>query len=813
MDYFSESYALELNPVAPAASSAVFGKLRLTAITNRLLRVEYSKNGVFTDCATQIVWNRSVDGGGSLQAKKARGKIIAETQAVIFTLRAKDGKLVSAYFKDTGRKADDPHEGNLRGTCRTLDQTVGATRLGEGLISREGLTVMEDDSLLLDENSHVSPRESKGSDCYYFAYGHNYRGCLRDFYAITGQVPLIPRYSLANWWSRYKAYTQQEYLELMARFDKEEIPIAVATVDMDWHLVDLSDYAEKLTTITDPRRKRSITRLFQNLGWTGYTWDEKLFPDWRDFLATLQAQGRKVTLNLHPADGVRAFEEPYAKMAEAMGTDPKSGEQICFDITDPRFVEHYFKVLHHPLEDAGVDFWWIDWQQGTKTNIPGLDPLWALNHYHYLDSKRTPDRDGKEKSASKRRPLILSRYAGPGSHRYPLGFSGDTMISWACLRFQPYFTANAANVGYGWWSHDIGGHHMGSKDDELYLRWVQFGVFNPIMRLHSTSNEFMGKEPWKYRDDVYKYTVELLRLRHRLVPYLYSMNKRSHTEGIALCEPLYYTHPNVEAAYKYGNEYYFGSELLCAPVTEKISKHTNLAQVKLWLPEGRWTDIFNGRIYNGGREATLCRGAESIPVLAKEGAIIPLALDGKTNSVANPAELELWLYRGDGEFTLYEDDGESMAYLDGAYRETRFSLTEGENTLRLSIRGAGGDELSFMPQSRTYRLAFRDLVSARSISVTINGKGAEYKLLPGDTLTVELAGISPLDEVELELAGVEVLKNEPLREALIELITKFQCDVHYKKASWTKFIEEPSGEIPGHKRFHAPIRELLELWR
>ena len=130
--------------------------------------------------------------------------------------------------------------------------------------------------------------------------------------------------------------------------------------------------------------------------------------------------------------------------------------------------------------------WWIDWQQGSESRFPGVDPLWLLNHYHFLRSAR------KEK-----RPFIFSRYAGPGSHRYPAGFSGDSVTSWNSLRFQPYFTATAANIGYGWWSHDIGGHCAGKKDPELMMRWVQLGVFSPIMRLHSTSNLFNGKEPWK----------------------------------------------------------------------------------------------------------------------------------------------------------------------------------------------------------------------------------------------------------------------------------------------------------------------------
>ena len=144
-------------------------------------------------------------------------------------------------------------------------------------------------------------------------------------------------------------------------------------------------------------------------------------------------------------------------------------------------------MLHRGLEDDGVDFWWLDWQSGPHSRVAGIDPLWMLNHFHFLDSAR----DG-------RRPLTFSRYAGPGSHRYPVGFSGDTVISWASLAFQPYFTATASNIGYGWWSHDIGGHMFGGKDDELATRWLQLGVFSPILRLHSSANEFTTKEPWTY---------------------------------------------------------------------------------------------------------------------------------------------------------------------------------------------------------------------------------------------------------------------------------------------------------------------------
>ena len=165
--------------------------------------------------------------------------------------------------------------------------------------------------------------------------------------------------------------------------------------------------------------------------------------------------------------------------------------------------------------------------------------------------------------------LTFSRYAGPGSHRYPVGFSGDSIVTWESLNFQPYFTSTASNIGYGWWSHDIGGHMLGYRDNELALRWVQLGVFSPINRLHSSKNEFMGKEPWQFPMEIGEVMKEFLRLRHQMLPYLYTMNYRAYKENTPLILPMYYTYPAEQVAYTVKNEYEYGTAFIVAPVTEK----------------------------------------------------------------------------------------------------------------------------------------------------------------------------------------------------------------------------------------------------
>ena len=650
---------------------------RATYITPRLIRFEA---GTFTDLPSVAVWFRRFE-SGNMKTEEKGSVITIETDEAVFTV--KNLRPYSVYFKDTKRTEIFAKQKNLKGTCRTLDMTNGKAKLGEGFITENGAYLFDDsDSLLIDKNGRFIKREDGGKDFYLFAYGKNYRETINAFYNISSRVPMIPRFALGVWWSRYHAYTQQEYLDLMLRFKDEGIPLTVATVDMDWHWVKIKDkFGLKYN------------------GWTGYSWNTDLFPDYKAFLRELHEMNLSVTLNLHPADGFREYEDMYEDMAKAVGIDPKSKKTVEFSCSDDDFWNAYFDIGHKPYERDGVDFWWIDWQQGKKSDAQGLDPLLALNHYHFLDNAE----NGKL-------PLILSRYSGAGSHRYPLGFSGDTFISWKSLDFQPYFTANAANAAYTWWSHDIGGHMFGTRDDELYIRWLQLGVFSPIMRLHSSNMLALGKEPWKYSAEVCRAAKEWLRLRHRLIPYIYTMDHRTHTDGVALCEPMYYSYPENESAYNVPNQFMFGSELMVCPITKPNSKKILMGSTKAWIPEGRWTDIFTLKSYTGEKMLELFRDTETMPVLAKEGAIIPMSAD-EGNSSANPESFEIWAFSGNGEFMLKEDDG--SVDFNNHTASTKFEISYDNGKVSFTVNAAEGDT-AVIPQKRNYTVRVRDL--------TVDGK-------------------------------------------------------------------------------------------
>ncbi len=751
------------------AENIIVGKgFRITVLTDSLFRVEVSDNDVFSDSATQMVWFRNLSAVKfSTETVGSVLKIITEKVTLFFDTAAKKA---TAVILPDGVKSSVNNSGNLKGTARTLDMSVGNFQMlfpdwlkrpwifhlefCNGVVGTNGVAVIPDNSLRLGDNGELSAAADE-KDAYIFAYGKDYRAAVKALFAISGEVPMLPRYALGNWWSRYKAYSQQEYVDLMQRFIDSKIPVTVATIDMDWHWVNVKRFGKVPMGWSDGRN-----------GWTGYSWNTDLFPDYKAFLKWLKDNNFRITVNLHPASGVRCFEDMYEGIAREMGIDPTTKQAVKFDIADPRFVNAYFKYLHKPYEKDGVDFWWIDWQQGKDPAVWGLDPLWSLNHYHYLDD--CVDADGNS-----RRGLILSRYAGAGSHRYPLGFSGDTFVRWTSLKFQPYFTANATNIGYTWWSHDIGGHMFGINDFELYMRWIQLGVFSPINRLHSTSAELMGKEPWKRRKDIEIYTTELLRLRHRLIPYLYTMNRRTNSEGLALCEPMYYSYPDANEAYDKSvrNQYMFGSEMMVCPITSKTDKRTGLASVKAWLPKGRWTDFFTGTVYEGNNNyLELFRDLSDIPVLIKAGGIVPLSSKYDTNDSGNPADMDIAVYRGNGVFKLYEDKGDGMDY-EEHNAITVFRVNEKDKDLIFRIEPAKGD-LAVIPTQRNYTVQFRDIVTA-NVTVKVNNKDFAA-VIEDKTLSVKLNGILPTDTVEITVSNYTVIRNLPLKERAIELCSRYQ---------------------------------------
>jgi len=675
------------NPVANPDSVVTNDHARFTILTPRLIRLEWSEAAEFEDRGTYAFPTRygpaphfathvdgdvlTIDTGAlTLRYKQSSGKFTANNLSIIFDLNGERQTWVPGT----------PNPLNLRGTRRTLDMCEGDAALDEGILSRAGWALFDDSHAVVfnPDDGWVAPRpDCEVQDWVFFGYGHDYEGALAEYTHFGGQIPLIPRFVLGTWWSRYWAYSAQDLKDLVHDFERHDLPLDVLVIDIDWHT---------------PR------------SWTGYTWNRQLFPDPPAFLRWVHEKGLRVTLNLHPAEGVQQFEEIYPRFAEAMGVDPQTGEAIPFRITDRKFVKDYFELLHHPMEGQGVDFWWLDWQQGETSEMKGLDPLPWLNHVHFTDSTRR----GK-------RPMLYSRWGGLGNHRYHIGFSGDTYAVWPTLQFQPYFTATASNVVYGWWSHDVGGHMGGATKPELYARWVQFGALSPCLRLHATKDPRAERRPWKYPEEVYQAAKDAFHWRYRLVPYIYTMARVASDTSISLCRPMYYQYPEEDAAYVARYQYFFGDQMISAPIVHPADPETGLAATDVWVPEGAWIDYITKETFIGPRWVRLVGDLTRVPMLMKAGAILPLApsfetippphlASGTTDAIPQD-RLVLSIFPGaSGVFRLYEDDGVTEAYRQGQYEWTEIrTRVEGESTWVVHIAPVEG-RCDVLPDRRQYEI-------------------------------------------------------------------------------------------------------------
>jgi len=760
------------------------GDLRLTVLTPCLLRIQQGND---TDDATLTVIQRDL---GDCPVEAAVESGVTTLRTGVLTLRH-DPALPLAQGLTIQRETapaflwhyGDKPTHNLGGTTSTLDGVDGACPIQDGICSLDGFALIDDSQTpLIRPDGWFAPHPD-GLDVYFFGYGHDYAQCVKDYYRLTGAPGMLPAWALGNWWSRYHAYTDTEYLSLMDQFHKRDVPLSVGIVDMDWHLTD------------------GDGREYWRDGWTGYTWNEKLFPDYKGFIDKLHQRGLRTALNLHPSSGVRKHEAQYPAMAARMGVDPATETPIPFDWLNPDFLAAYFEELHFPYEADGIDFWWMDWQQGSdyaaitgdgrKPQGPtGITPLWMLNHMHYLAAQR----GGK-------RPMIFSRFAGLGSQRYPIGFSGDTYITWESLRFQPYFTATASNIGYSWWSHDIGGHMGGYRDDELTVRWIQLGVFSPIFRLHSSDSPFLGREPWYNNRRAQLVIEDMMRLRHRLFPYLYTMCRRNAADLIPLVRPMYHTHPEHDEAYQMPNEYWFGSELLAAPVTQKADE-SDLGKADAWLPDGLWVDFFTGYVYKGGKKLSLYRPLEEMPLLLKAGGIVPMqAHVPGSRQLGGAEEMELVVAAGaSGAFTLYEDDGETLAYQQGGYAQTPITLDWQEKRAELTIHAAQG-QTALVP-TRDWTLYLRGFRRGAAVSVGGETLPACYDEAY-NTLVVTLQEVRPDRGVRLEITHETALvhDNSDCRARILDRVTRAQNSQREKA-----FLMETADRLLRDAAHGKPVR-------
>lgn len=752
------SPAIADNPKADAKAVVTSGNARFTVLTPQLIRMEWSADGQFEDRATLTFVNRETP-VPEFKVRESRSKLTITTPALTLTY-LKNGKFsdknLKAVFTLNGREVvwtpgmENPQ--NLLGTTRTLDGADGSKLkepMEQGILSRAGWSLIDDSQrhVLTPDGSEweewIEARpEGDRQDLYLFAYGHDYKQALADYALVAGRAPMPPKYTLGYWWSRYWQYSDNEFVDLVNKLKSMDVPIDVLIVDMDWH------ETWGLRKSNSPKDEYG-----QRIGWTGYTWQKELFPSPANFLKWTENEELKVALNLHPASGIQPYEAVYDDFTKEYGWSEK-GKSVPFKIDERKWADAYFKTVLEPMERNGVDFWWLDWQQWKESKYtPGLSNTFWLNHTFFNHAER--QNPGL-------RPFIYHRWGGLGSHRYPLAFSGDTYATWPMLAYLPYFTATASNVNYGWWGHDIGGHmfHKTQKatDPELYTRWLQYGVFTPIFKTHSTKDPRIERCIWCFPDHMFLMR-DAIRLRYTLAPYIYNAARENYDTGVGMCRPMYYDYPESDKAYETPEQFMFGNDILATTITQPVDSITGLAPRTIWFPEGAWFDCATGSMYEGGRTEELHYTLAENPHYAKAGSIIPMN-PATVKNLQQPCDTLVLTFipGGDGQLRHYEDDGMSQQYKTN-YAVTTVTKKQEGNTVRVRISPREGS-FAGASDSRSYELRFPAVFPPKCVKV--NGKELAYSRFPkagewtydGYTLApVIYTGTTACDApVEIELA-------------------------------------------------------------
>lgn len=598
---------------------------------------------------------------------------------------------------------------------RYVNMAGDLTRFQPGLLSRNGYFLLNDSTgAVLDEDNFPIERNTPGTrDLYFFGYGSDYKAAFQDFRLLSGAIPLPPKNIFGITFSRWPTFADGEARAVVEHFQQETIPLSVLVLDFEWHVPDFSHW----------------------------DWNPEKYPDPEGFLAWAHSQHLLVPVSVHPqtmASSDSHF-EPFVQTSgtrykvQRVADDPAiarwtmSGADrfVPLDLANRAEAEAVKTLCCEPILRQGVDYWWVD---GVAASMNGADGQLLTSKVFYETTE-----DGN------RRGMVQGRYGGLGSHRHGVFFTGDTESQWEVLQSQCEFNIRAGQSGMAYVSHDIGGFNHAEApllDPDLYVRWLQFGVFSPVIRFHSKPGAG-SREPWDYGPRNMDTARRWLALRNSLMPYIYSAARDAYATGIPLVRGLYIEHPDDGACYRF-DEYLFGDALLVAPVLTPSNHRT------VYLPEGVWHEFESGKQVLGGKEINVFATLGQVPVFVKAGAIIVREDDPAQPVRPFVQDLLLDAYPGGQASTvLYEDDGRTRDYQRDGFALTRFGLRETEGGVVVTGHPTEGRSLG---HDRHVKLQM--VLPVAPTSVTVDGRpiAAEAWQYASDSrrLRVDL-GIIPTD--------------------------------------------------------------------
>lgn len=694
---------------------------RFTILTERLIRIEYSENGNFVDESTTLVVNRNFK---KPEFTVKEDKNYLEIMTSYFKLYYTKGKKItnSRNFRvevlNTDRSWIYKHVEAKNYPAPVMIEN-GKIETTKSLYSLDGFVSIDDSKNKIVNPDGTLKDNYADIDIYLFVYLNDFDLCLKDYFDLTGHPGLIPRYALGNWWSRNSNYNDSLLKELIDNFSFYQIPLSILLLDKDWHIRTYDG-------------KKHLK--------TGFTFNKENFKAPYEMISYLHSKGIRVGLNVNPTEGFYDIDEYYNQAIKYLEQDSKG--VIPYNVLDPKWVDVYLKLFIHPLDALGIDFYWLDtYDKNNRLND------YLLKHYQYYDMTRN----------YKRRPMVLGYNANLAQHRYPVLYSGKTVVNWNSLKQIPLYNANAANMGISWWSHDIGGYFKGIEDNELYIRYVQLGTFSPILKFGADNGKYYKREPWRWSLKTLKIVTDYLQLRHKLIPYLYSESYKYYKDGTPLVRPLYYKAPEMYDDVLYSSEYYFGSQLFVTPITKSKDYVMNRVVHRFFIPEGIWYDFFTGKKFPGNHNYVSFYKDQHYPVFAKAGSIIPMGINENINDTTPPKNMEIHFFPGiSNEYLLYEDDGLSDLYKKGFYLLSKIEYNYLPNNYTVIIRALEGKS-GIVPDYRNYKLVFRNTKKANDVIVYENKEKIDCKsYVSGPDFIVEIENVKSTGQLTVNCKGKDI---------------------------------------------------------
>jgi alpha-D-xyloside xylohydrolase len=583
---------------------------------------------------------------------------------------------------------------NYRGTTVRLQQRNMEVGLPV-LVSSKGYGVLWDNPAVTDidagktDGEILSWKSEVGNEVdYYFMYGPSADDVVRDYRELTGAAPLMPEWLWGFWQCKERYQTQAEMTNIVWQYRQLGVPLD--GIIQDW-------------------------QYWTNGGWGSHAFDPARYPDPAQMVKDLHAMNAHVLISIWPkfdlgTENFNELERAGAFYPTIVPSVYPKGQQKWYDPfnTDGRKI--YWSLVSKDLFSLGFDGWWLDASEAELSGKwgefrafqtadgPGAE---VFNAYPLMHT--TGIYQGQRAQTEKKRVVILTRSAYAGQQRNSaITWSGDIRGNWNVFARQIPAGLNFSISGIPYWNTDIGGFTGGNPTNknyqELFTRWFQFGAFNPMFRVHGTGP---GKEFWRWDEPTQKILADYIKLRYRLLPYIYSTSWQV-TSGGTMLRPLMMDFGDDTNALDIGDQFLFGPEIMVSPVTRAGAMTRSV-----YLP-GRddWYNFWTGKKVAGGQRTEAASPIETLPLFVRAGTILPLGPVMQYTSEKPADPIELRVYRGaDGAFTLYEDQDDGYNYQKGAFATIPLTWNEAKQTLTI---GARSGKFPGMLTARIFRVVFVD---------------------------------------------------------------------------------------------------------